>query len=120
MKLALPPNVDRELRPYNPEETLFYYDGPLLLWLPVPGRHLLAMAILEEPEQDRPWPFVVADMTEQMAADLMGNRITLLRAVLDANARYLVPDYGAEVLEYQLLEGDLPEDWRPGDVTLEP
>ena len=114
--LALP-NVPRGERPYSPAETLYYYDGPLLFWLPVAGRHVLAMAVLEEPEAGRPWPFILGELTAEAAEALLANKLTLLKAYLGASALHLIPDFGAEVLSYQPLV-DLPEQWQPGDVML--
>ncbi len=111
------PNVPRELRPFGPEETLLYYDGPLLFWLPVEGRHLLAVALFEE--DDAAWPFLVSELSAETAAALKANELTLQRAVLDALAWYFLADYDAEVLDFEPVQ-QVPEDWLPGDVTLDP
>jgi len=109
-----------DLRPSQPSDTLLYYDGPLLHWLPVEGRRLLAIALLEPVEgHDAVWPFLVCEMTEQGAQALLNDELTLLGAVLSAEGRYLLPNYGAEVMELIPVEC-VPEDWLPGDAFLSP
>ena len=112
--LALP----RDQRPYSGMEVLMYYDGPLLFWLPSPQpqRRLLAVALFDI--DGMAWPFLVADMGEAAATDLMENRLTLQAAVLTAPRAYLLRDYGADVLQLERLDA-IPEDWLPGDAYLD-
>jgi hypothetical protein len=101
-------------RPFCGMDVLFYYDGPLLFWMPCEGRRLLTVAL---PDEVGPWPFLVVEMTEEAAQALEGNRLTLRAAVLAGMTRWLLTDYGAEILEFQPLQA-IPEDWLPGDVCL--
>jgi hypothetical protein len=109
--LAPLPDLPVAERPYSPAETLLYYDGPLLFWLPAPGRHLLTVALPDDPEQGLRWP------SPRCGAPLLSQQLTLRQTVLDAQAWHLIPDYDAETLQYQLLTS-IPDDWLPGDAML--
>lgn len=101
-------DVPRSQRPYGPDETLAYYDGPLLFWLPAPGQHLLAIAL---PEDAGPWPFLVCQLSQAAAADV---RLGALRGIVcAAEAWFLMRDYGAPLLELEPV-AELPEEWLPG------
>jgi hypothetical protein len=109
-------NIDlsREQRPSSPDETLVYYDGPQLFWLPSPeGQHWLALAL---PDDVGPWPFLVCDLTESAANSLLTGA-SLRATVLGAQTHWLLRDYEEEVLQMEPLS-TLPEDWLPGDVAL--
>lgn len=107
-------NIPQAERPFSPDETLCYYDGPLLFWLPAPGQHLLTLALLVEKD---PWPFLVSELDQAQAKELLEGRLTLQKAVLTARAWHYFPDYGAEQLEFRPLS-TISEDWLPGDVML--
>ena len=107
-------DIPKEQRPFLPENVLIYYDGPQLFWLPVPDRYFLAVAL---PDSAGPWPFLVAELTEDRATLLKSRGITLDTAYKEANALWLMADYGADSL---ILEPVLyiATDWLPGDVLL--
>ena len=102
-------------------EILEYYDGPLLLWLPVSGRRLLAYALPEEPAGEG-WrhPFIVVELDEASAARLSVGIEDLRATVLAAATRYYLPDLYARELELVRRDEPLPEDWLPGDLRLNP
>lgn len=102
-------------------ETLLYYDGPVLLWLPVPGRRLLAYALPDEPAGNS-WrsPFIVVELNESAAARVSAGSEGLRAAVLSAATRYYLPDLYASELELLRRDDPLPEDWLPGDLRLNP
>ncbi len=104
----------RSERPYSGEHVLYYYDGPLLFWLPHPELKLLAVAL---PEEAGPWPFLVASVGAEQAQALLFNKLTLQRTVLTSQANFLMADYGAETLELIPLDV-VPPQWLPGDVCL--
>lgn len=109
----------------NAAEVLLYYDGPLLAWLPVAGRRLLAYALAPvtgELDADAPfyWPFVVVEMTDAAVSQLNAGTLSLRQAVLEAPARYLMPDYYVAVPEIRRIHAALPDDWLPGDGPFYP
>lgn len=114
---ALDLDIPYALRPGAPHETLLYYDGPLLFWLPAEGRHLLAVALLDGPHGA--WPFLVAELSAQDAQALLSGQKTLQSAVKEALGWWLMPDYDAERLEFRRLT-EVPAEWLPGDVFLTP
>jgi hypothetical protein len=107
--------IQHDKRPFCGSDVLFYYDGPLLFWLPCEGRRLLAVAL---PVEAGKWPFLVVELSEEQAQDLEGNRVTLRAVCLACKAKWLMRDYGADSLALEPLEGVLPEEWLPGDVLL--
>lgn len=107
-------DIPQEQRPFAGPEVLVYYDGPQLFWLPVPGRRLLALSLV--PVEGR-CPYVVVELTQEVAEALEGNRMTLKAAFEAATSSWLMPDYGAAALELQPLAG-IPEQWLPGAVLL--
>jgi hypothetical protein len=111
LHIALPP----DLRPFGGADVLVYYDGPQLFWLPCPDRRLLAFGL---PNGGR-WPFLVVELTDDQAAAVESNQLTLRAACLAAAAKWLMPDYDAADLMLEPLAA-LPDDWLPGDVTLAP
>ncbi len=107
--------IEHDKRPFGGDDVLFYYDGPLLFWLPIDARRLLAVAL---PESVGPWPFLVVELSEEQAQALEGNRATL-RAVCEAcQEKWLMRDYGAATLVLEPLIGPLKDEWKPGDVML--
>lgn len=107
--------IPHSQRPFGPEETLVYYDGPQLFWLPVPEPgHWLCFGL--PPDAGR-WPFLVARLKVTQAEALQANTLTVRQACLAAEALYLMPDYDAEVLELHPLSTVLGH-WLPGDVFL--
>lgn len=103
LRLDIPPAQ----RPYGPNGTLIFYDGPQLLWLPVLDQHLLAIAL---PDDAGPWPFLVCRVHDEVVPTLT---LAGLRAiVLGAEAWYLLRDYGAPELILDSL-AEVPEEWRP-------
>lgn len=108
-------HIPRSQRPFSPHECLLYYDGPLLFWLPAQDKHLLAIALLEEKS---PWPFLIVELSAAQADAVKSNELTLQRATLEAKSWHLLPDYGADELEFVPLS-EVPPDWLPGDVTLD-
>lgn len=110
-------NVPREQRPYAPETTLVYYDGPQLFWLTETHGHRY-LAICIEGLVEAPWPFLVVKMTPCACARLMAGTLPLRQAVLEGEACYLLADYGAETLELVGIVGQTPETWLPGNVPL--
>lgn len=109
-------SIPHDKRPFSGMDVLFYYDGPLLFWMPCEGRRLLTLAL---PDEVGPWPFVVVEVSEEAAQGLEDNRLTLRAVVLGGSARWVLYDYGAETLALEPLES-IPEDWLPGDVCLRP
>lgn len=107
--------IPYDQRPGAPEDTLLYYDGPLLFWLPAEGRHLLAVALPEGPHG--PWPFLLAELSAPDAQALLSGQKTLQATVKDALGWWLMPDYDAERLEFRRLTV-VPAEWLPGDVVL--
>lgn len=106
-------------RPASPADTLLYYDGPVLFWLPevdAPGRRMLAMALPAVPGAHD--PFLVAELEPEVAARFECRQLDLRQTVLAASAWYLLPDYRAPELVIQSIEGPLPERWLPGKVRL--
>lgn len=106
-------------RPMSPADTLLYYDGPVLFWLPeahAPGRRLLAMALPAVPGARD--PFLVAELEPEVAGRFERRELDLRQTVLAARAWYLLPDYRAPELVVQCVEGPLPERWLPGKVRL--
>ncbi|MEX3983732.1 hypothetical protein AB4Y45_32640 [Paraburkholderia sp. EG287A] len=103
-------------------ETLLYYDGPVLLWLPVTGRRLLAYALPDEPGAESGWrsPFIVIEMDEAAAARVSAGTEDLRTATLAADTRYYLPDLYASELVLLRRHEPLPEDWLPGDLRLTP
>ncbi|KWA83824.1 hypothetical protein WL29_20890 [Burkholderia ubonensis] len=110
LNLAIP----HEKRPFDGPDVLVYYDGPQLFWLPYEGRRLLAVAL---PTEAGRCPFLVVELTEDQAQAVEGNRITMRAACLAAQAKWVMPDYGAENLVFVPLDA-IPEAWLPGDVLL--
>lgn len=108
-------HIPHSQRPYAAHECLFYYDGPLMFWLPAAGKHLLAIALLEEKEA--PWPFLIVELSRAQAQALKAQALTLQQATLQAQSWHFLPDYGAEQLEFVPLS-EVPPDWLPGDVPL--
>jgi hypothetical protein len=109
--------------PYAPAEVLLYYDGPLLTWLPVARRHLLAFAvpaITDDSGEERHWPFVVVELSEATVAGLNSGTLTLRGVVLQAKELYLMPDYYAAHPELRRIDVALPDAWLPGDAPLYP
>lgn len=107
-------SIPHDRRPFCGPDVLFYYDGPLLFWLPVEGRRLLAVAL---PDDAGHWPFLVVETTNEQALALEENRLTLQAAVLAAEAKWHLRDFGAETLALEPLD-TIPEAWLPGDVML--
>lgn len=103
-------------RPYGPEQTLLYYDGPLLFWLPGMDSRRYLFALL--PDEVGPWPFVVADLPAEAAQAIDDNKMTLQAAYTGPWPKYLLKNYDAEELVLEELEC-VPEDWLPGDVCLD-
>jgi hypothetical protein len=108
-------------RPMSPADTLLYYDGPVLFWLPevnavASGRRLLAMALPAVPGARD--PFLVAELEPEAAGRFERREQDLRQTVLAAQAWYLLPDYRAPELVIQCVEGPLPERWLPGKVRL--
>lgn len=104
-------------------ETLLYYDGPLVFWLPVAGRRLLAYALqlfLEQGEGEERWrwPYIVAEVSAEAAAALDAGTQHLRQLVLEAQTRYLLPDYSADELVLERIDTPLPDDWLPGEAFL--
>ncbi|MBU9200442.1 hypothetical protein KTD31_03615 [Burkholderia multivorans] len=107
-------SIPHDKRPFCGPDVLCYYDGPLLFWLPVEGRRLLAVAL---PDEAGHWPFLVVEVTDAQALALESNQLTLRAAVLAAGARWHLRDYDAETLVLESLDS-VPEAWLPGDVML--
>lgn len=109
-------------RPYGPGEpdVFCYYDGPLLVRLPAQeGHEMLAMALPDIP--GKAWPFLAFAVLPEQFQALLSDRCTLLHAVCQAQAHWLISDYGAvsRHLELEPLRfEDISEDWLPGDVFL--
>lgn len=114
LRLDIPPDS----RPFAPDTTLLYYDGPLLFWLPhaTPGFRYLAQALPETAEA--PWPFLVTELTTTEGNALLSQQVTLRQATLSAAKHYFMPNYNDTQLVLQPLSLPLPEDWLPGDVTI--
>jgi hypothetical protein len=94
MSSEIIPEIADINRPYDPADVLLYYDGPLLMWSPIPNRHLLALALMDDGVGV--WPFLVVEVFQESADALMGNRLTRLPAVQSAQSKYLLRDFRAE------------------------
>jgi hypothetical protein len=110
LTLAIP----HDQRPFCGLDVLFYYDGPLLFWLPCDGRRLLAVAL---PDDAGRWPFLVVELTEEQAQAVEGNRVTMRAACLAGKAQWVMRDYDNASLVLEPLDV-IPEEWLPGDVLL--
>jgi hypothetical protein len=109
-------HLEPSARPFSGPEVLAYYDGPLLFWLPHPVFRLLAVAL---PGDAGHWPFLIVHVSESDAQALEANKLTLRRAVLGAEAHYLLRDYDAPSLLLEpMLPEQLPEAWLPGDLPI--
>lgn len=106
--------IPHEQRPFSGDDVLAYYDGPLIFWLPFLGRRLLTFAL---PDDAGHHPFLVLEVTEAQAQAFLTNKLTARRICLEATQAWLMPDYGADVLELAPLVA-IPENWLPGDVML--
>lgn len=112
-------HIPMDCRPYAPETTLMYYDGPQLFWLAeAHGYRYLAISI--DGLVDAPWPFLVVKVTPYAGRRLEAGELTLRRTVLEGEACYLLADYGAETLVLEGIVGQIPEEWLPGDAVLFP
>lgn len=103
LTLALP----RNQRPFSAESVLSYYDGPLIFWLPWPGRKLLAIAL---PDEAGPYPFLVLETTEDRALAFESGQLSAKELYLAAQDAWLLPDYGADVLVLEPLKS-VPDNW---------
>ena len=106
--------IPHESRPFSGDDVLAYYDGPLIFWLPCPGRRLLTFAL---PDEAGPHPFLVVEATEEQAQAFLTNRLTAQGICLAAQQAWLMPDYGADTLTLEPL-ASIPAEWLPGDVML--
>lgn len=106
--------IPHEQRPFAGEDVLVFYDGPIVFWLPVAGRRLLATAL---PPEAGVCPYLVAELTADQADALLANKVTLRSVYQGAKARWLMSDYGADVLTLDPITY-IGESWLPGDVPL--
>lgn len=104
-----------EQRPFSPADCLWFFDGPLLMWLPDAYRNLLAIAL---PDSAGDWPFLVVELDDDAKTSLQSNKLTLQDAVLHATHWYLLADYAADALRLRPLQ-QLPSAWLPGAVMLQ-
>lgn len=102
-------NLPPDQRPFSGDDVLFYYDGPLLFFLPLPEKVLLAVATDDE---RGPWPFFVLELTPQAKADLLANTLPLRDCYLQAKGCWFLADYGAQVLTLEPVLG-IPEEELP-------
>lgn len=106
--------IPHEQRPFADDDVLVFYDGPIVFWLPVAGRRLLATAL---PPEAGVCPYLVAELTADQADALLANKVTLRSVYQGAKARWLMSDYGADVLTLDPITY-IGEAWLPGDVPL--
>ncbi len=107
-------SIPHEKRPFSGDEVLAYYDGPLLFWLPVPGRRLLTVMLPYEADR---MPALVVELSEEQAGAMLANEVTMRSVVLSAKAAWHMADYSADTLVLTGVD-HIPEEWLPGDVTL--
>jgi hypothetical protein len=101
-------DLPKEQRPFDQDAVLMYYDGPMLFWLPVPGKRMLAIAL---PDDAGRWPFLVSELREATVVALQSQESDLRQAVL-SGINFLLTNYGADVLMLEPLT-EVPEDWLP-------
>ncbi len=106
--------IPHEQRPFADDDVLVFYDGPIVFWFPVAGRRLLATAL---PPEAGVCPYLVAELTADQADALLANKVTLRSVYQGAKARWLMSDYGADVLTLDPITY-IGESWLPGDVPL--
>lgn len=98
-------------RPYLPDDSLVYYDGPLVLWLAIDGLLYLAIALPES--EDAPWPFLLAEVSPAQQALVNAGALPLRTAVLQSPALYYLPDYWADLLVLSPAPNPPAEAWLP-------
>ena len=96
LELALQ-QEDRPFAPHSPH-VFFYYDGPVLFQLPHPTRYFLASAL---PDEEGPWPFLVFEYASGQELALAGEGDS--EQVTQPLARFIMRDYGAELLQPEPL-----------------
>lgn len=106
--------IPHEQRPFADDDVLVFNDGPLVFWLPVAGRRLLATAL---PHEAGACPYLVAELTAHQADALLANEVTLRSVYKAAKLRWLMADYGADILTLDPIT-HIGENWLPGDVPL--
>ncbi len=107
-------SIPHAQRPFSGDDVLAYYDGPLLFWLPVPGRRLLVVMLADEETR---MPALVVELSEEQACAMLANQVTMRAVVLAAQAAWYMADYGADTLVMTAVD-HIPDEWLPGDVTL--
>lgn len=105
------------------DNTLIYYDGPLLVLANVgdDGHRIMAVALLSSKNQD---PYLVVEITPEQEARLLNNTVTLRALCLECQPPhglgvYYLTEYYAPVWELTALS-EIIEDYLPGDVPLQP
>jgi hypothetical protein len=96
--------------PRTKEDCLLYHGEPLIMWLRVPGRHLLAIAC--ETEDPNRQPMLVCELTAQQARLFEAREEMLCDVVFGAQRWYDIPDYNAQVIELyprERLPRDMPD-----------
>lgn len=96
--------------PRTAKDSVLFYEEPLIVWLPAPGRNLLAIAC--ETEDPNRCPMLVCELTAQQARALEAREEMLCDAIIGAQRWFDIPDYNAPVVELFPRERpprDLPE-----------
>lgn len=107
--------IEPECRPFDGDEVLAFYDGPIMFWLPWEQGRLLAIAL---PDEAGAHPFLVVEVSEENACALLTNRKTVRKVFMECPRAWLMADYGrAGALLLEPLVS-IPDEWLPGDVML--
>ncbi len=102
-------------RPFDGDEVLAYYDGPLIFWLPSQVARLLAIAL---PDEAGPHPFLVVEVSPGTEGAMLANKITMQKVVRIAPKAWVMRDYSrARSLLLEPLT-TIPDAWLPGDYPL--
>jgi len=104
-------------KPFAPDEVLYFYDGPVMMWLDTSHARYLAVAL---PADAGRWPFLLVELDDAAQAAVTSGSITARQAYTGPWPLYLVEDYGdlddSPVMARRLISA--PESWLPGDVPI--
>lgn len=104
-------------KPFGPDEVLYFYDGPVMMWLETAQARYLAVAL---PEDAGRWPFLLVELDPAAQGAVTSGALTARQAYTGTWPLYLVEDYGdlddSPVKARRLSV--VPESWLPGDVAI--